>query len=69
MIRNFSSAALVALSLFLAVPGYSADVGELERRIDMMSDELDRLKSSEGSGGGIADHTTVHGYGNTRSVE
>ena len=63
MIRNFSIAALVALSVFLAVPGYPADVGELERRIDMLSDELDRITSSGGSGGGLLHRTSVHGYG------
>ena len=60
MIRNFLIMVMLGVSFFVAVPGYAADVGELERRIDMLSDELDRVKSS---GGGIADHTSVHGYG------
>ena len=63
MIRNFLIATLLAVTSFVVVPGYAADVGELERRIDMMSDELDKIKNSGGSGGGIADHTSLHGYG------
>ena len=54
--------ALAAVFLFGAVPGFAADVSELERRLDIVSDELDRMKSS-GGGGGIAHRTSVHGYG------
>ena len=63
MTSNFLIVSMTAVSVFFSVPGYAADVGELERRIDMLSDELNRVKSSGGSGGGIADHTSVHGYG------
>ena len=63
MTRNFLIVFFLAVSFFVSAPGYAADVGELERRIDMLSDELDRVKGSGGSGDGIADHTSVHGYG------
>jgi len=63
MIRNFMVLMLLTAFFFVAPPGHAADVGELERRIDMMSDEIDRLKSSGGSGGGVAHATTIHGYG------
>ena len=53
--------ALAAVFLFGAVPGFAADVSELERRLNIVSDELDRIKSSGGSGGGH--RTSVHGYG------
>ena len=54
---------LMAIFLFGAVPGFAADVSELERRIDMLSDELDQVKSSGGSGSGLLHRTSVHGYG------
>ena len=53
--------ALAAVFMFGAVPGFAADVSELERRLNIVSDELDRMKSSGGSGGGH--RTSVHGYG------
>ncbi|MDP6334791.1 MAG: hypothetical protein QGH98_00945, partial [Nitrospinaceae bacterium] len=56
---------LMAIFLFGAVPGFAADVSELERRIDMLSDELDQVKSSGGSGSGLLHRTSVHGYGET----
>ncbi len=46
-----------------ATPVWSADISELERRIDILSDELDQVKSSGGSS--LAQRTTVHGYGET----
>ena len=52
------------IMLFVAVPGFAADVNELERRLNIVSDELDRLKNSSG-GSGFANRTTVHGYGET----
>ncbi len=54
---------LVAIMVFLlaAVPVWAQDLNELERRINVLSDELDDMK--ENSGGGIADRVTVHGYG------
>ena len=41
------------IMLFVAVPGFAADVNELERRLNIVSEELDRLKNSSG-GSGIA---------------
>ena len=52
------------IMLFVAVPGFAADVNELERRLNIVSEELDRLKNSSG-GSGIAHRTSVHGYGET----
>ncbi len=48
--------------MLLTLPAFAADVSELERRLNIVSEELDRVKSSSG-GGGIAHRTTVHGYG------
>lgn len=48
--------------LFFAGQALAADRDELERRIDMLSDELDELKE-QGSGGGIGDRVSVFGYG------
>ena len=55
---------LATVFLFAAVPGFAADVSELERRLNIVSDELDRMKSSGGSAGG-GHKTSVHGYGET----
>ena len=60
--RKFLTLPLAVLVLFAAVPGFAADVSELERRLNIMSDELDKVKSSSG-GSGIAHRTSVHGYG------
>ncbi len=51
----------LSLMMILSVPGWAQDIKELERRIDIMSDELDTLKES--GGGGLADRVHVHGYG------
>jgi hypothetical protein len=48
--------------LFATVPGFAADVNELERRLNIVSEELDQLKRSSGASG-IAQRTSVHGYG------
>jgi len=47
--------------MILSGPGWAQDINELERRIDIMSDELDALKES--GGGGFSDRVKVHGYG------
>lgn len=60
--RNFLIVPLMAVFFFSAVPGHAADISELERRIDMMSDELDRIQAG-GSGSGLAERTHLHGYG------
>ena len=54
---------LTGMMVFLlaATPVWSQDMSELERRIDVLSDELDDLK--EQGGGGVADRVTVYGYG------
>lgn len=52
------------IMLFVAAPGFAAEVNELERRLNIVSDELEKLKnSSGGSGSGIMHRTSVHGYG------
>ena len=63
--RKLITVPIAMIMLFVAVPGFAADVNELERRLDIVSEELDRLKSSGGSGGGLASRTSVHGYGET----
>ena len=60
--RKFLTAPLAVFVFFAAVPGFAADVNELERRLDIVSEELDRMKNSSG-GSGIAHRTSVHGYG------
>ncbi|MBT3414582.1 MAG: hypothetical protein HOI59_08760 [Nitrospina sp.] len=57
-------ALMVLAFLLAAVPGYSASTGELERKIDLLADEVDDLKS-RGIGAGTSDHNrvSVHGYG------
>ena len=62
--RKLITVPIAMIMLFVAVPGFAADVNELERRLNIVSEELDRLKSSSGSSG-IAHRTTVHGYGET----
>ncbi len=57
--------AVMALALLVAAgPAFSADTQELERKIDLLSDEVDDLKS-RGVGAGTTDHNrvSVHGYG------
>ena len=66
--RKFLIAPLAVFVLLAAVPGFAADVNELERRLDIMSDELDRVKNSSG-GSGIAHRTSVHGYGEIHWVD
>ncbi|MBT5027356.1 MAG: hypothetical protein HOL15_10555 [Nitrospinaceae bacterium] len=56
---------LVVLLLLLAVaPAYSASTEELERKIDLLSDEVDDLKGM-GMGAGTTDNNrvSIHGYG------
>ena len=60
--RKLITVPIAMIMLFVAMPGFAADVNELERRLNIVSDELDRLKNSSG-GSGIASRTTVHGYG------
>ncbi len=57
--------ALMVLAVFLvATPGYSASTEELERKINLLSDEVDDLKN-RGFAAGTSDHNrvSVHGYG------
>ena len=61
--RKLITVPIAMIMLFVAVPGFAADVNELERRLDIVSEELDRIKNSGGSGGGLASRTSVHGYG------
>jgi len=56
---------LMALTfLLVAAPGYSASTEELEKKIDLLADEVDDLKN-RGFGAGTSDHNrvSVHGYG------
>ena len=57
---------LMALAFLLAAaPGYSASTEELERKIDLLSDEVDDLKNQAGVYAGTTEHNrvSVHGYG------
>lgn len=55
---------MVLALLVMAAPVYSASTEELEKKIDLLSDEVDSLKS-RGIGAGTSDHNrvSVHGYG------
>ncbi|MBT6718860.1 MAG: hypothetical protein HOB18_14660 [Nitrospina sp.] len=57
-------ALMVLAFLLAAAPGYSSSTQELERKIDLLADEVDDLKS-RGIGAGTSDHNrvSVHGYG------
>ncbi|MFQ5449989.1 MAG: hypothetical protein ACE5E9_05135 [Nitrospinaceae bacterium] len=44
------------------VPGFSADLNELQRRIDVLTDEIENFKM-QGGGGGEPDRVKLHGYG------
>jgi len=57
-------ALMVLTFLLAAAPGYSASTEELERKIDLLADEVDDLKN-RGIGAGTSDHNrvSVHGYG------
>jgi len=61
MRKVFTLFGVLGLMMIWSVPGWAQDIKELERRIDIMSDELDALKES--GGGGLADRVHVHGYG------
>ena len=57
---------LMALAFLLAAaPGYSASTEELERKIDLLSDEVDDLKNQADVFVGTTRHSrvSVHGYG------
>ena len=62
MKKSFIVAGILAWTLW-QTPGvvWAQDINELERRIDIMSDELDALKES--GEGGFSDRVKVHGYG------
>lgn len=57
---NWMAGALVLL-LFFTAPVGAQDLNELERRINVLSDELDDMKEHGGAGG--SDRVTIHGYG------
>ncbi len=46
MRKTFLIFGVLGLMMILSVPGWAQDLKELERRIDIMSDELDALKES-----------------------
>ena len=63
MKKNFIAAGILAWALWqMPAPVWAEDSKELERRIDVLSEEVDELKES-GGGGGLSDRVKVHGYG------
>ena len=66
--RKLITVTIAMIMISVAVPGFAADVNELERRLDIVSEELDRMKNSSG-GSGIAHRTSVHGYGEIHWVD
>ncbi len=63
--RKFIALPISIVMMFAAAPVFPADVNELERRLNIVSEELDRIKGSGSGGTGIASRTSVHGYGET----
>ncbi len=65
MKQKFTLFALIGLvTLFWSGPAFSADVDELKRQIDILSDEMDNLKGrSGGSGSKQHNRVSIHGYG------
>ncbi|MCH7650149.1 MAG: hypothetical protein IIA63_03200 [Nitrospinae bacterium] len=61
MRKTFLIFGILGLMMIWSTSGWAQDLKELERRIDIMSDELDALKES--GGGGLAERVHVHGYG------
>jgi len=61
MRKTFLIFGVLGLMMIWSTSGWAQDLKELERRIDIMSDELDALKES--GGGGLAERVHVHGYG------
>ncbi len=55
---------MVLMFFMLASTGFAASTEDLERKLDLLSDEVDDLKS-RGFGGGTTEYNrvTVHGYG------
>ena len=65
MKRKVGLTVLMVLMFFmLASTGFAASTEDLERKLDLLSDEVDDLKS-RGFGGGTTEYNrvTVHGYG------
>ena len=62
--RKFLALPIAMIMMFATAPVFAADVNELERRLNIVSEELDRMKGSGSSGGGHS-KTSVHGYGET----
>ncbi len=57
------SRTMVLVFLFLGSPAFAADVSELERRIDILSDEIDQMKERGPAAGAEPDRVKIHGYG------
>jgi hypothetical protein len=62
--RKFMVLPIAMIVMFAAAQVFAADVNELERRLNIVSEELDRMKGSGSAGGGHS-KTSVHGYGET----
>ncbi len=62
MKKAFGWGILFIAVFLLAGPALAADPDELERRLNMLADEVDELKE-QGEAGGVMDKVTVHGYG------
>ena len=62
MKKAFWRGVLIILLFLFVGPAVAADREELERRLNMLADEVDELKE-QGGAGGVMDKVTVHGYG------
>jgi len=65
MFRNLIKLGALSVALLLWVmPAFAGEVDELNRRIDILSDEVDELRSRGASGGSsFSDRVQVFGYG------
>ena len=76
--KKFLALPIAMIMMFATAPVFAADVNELERRLDTLADELDEVKGTGGSMGGLIpgpgqrprrlgsqSKTYINGYGET----
>ena len=64
MRKNLLTTALLAVSLLIwCAPALAVDLNSLQRQVDILTDELDKMKLGGGHTGTSPDRVRVHGYG------
>ncbi len=62
--RRASCLVLIIVGLLWSLPAFAdGNTSELERRLDILSEEVDQLRASGSSGQKDADRVRIHGYG------